>query len=38
MFLARGGWFMGCKNAQADDPSSTEDFEIRGETSGVPCE
>jgi hypothetical protein len=38
MFLARGGWFMGCKNAQADDPSSTDDFEIRGETSGVPCE
>jgi hypothetical protein len=38
MFLARGSWFMGCKNAQADDPSSTDDFATGDETAGVPCE
>jgi hypothetical protein len=36
LFLARGGWFMGCKNAQADDPSAGRETGNRGSAGG--CE
>lgn len=31
IFQARGGWFMGCKNAQADDPSAPSVQFIKGD-------
>jgi hypothetical protein len=37
MFIARGNWFMGCKYAQADDPSS-DSAQAGGEPAGGRCE
>ena len=37
MFIARGNWFMGCKHAQADDPSS-DSTQTGGESAGGRCE
>ncbi|HME91512.1 MAG TPA: pilus assembly protein, partial [Myxococcaceae bacterium] len=38
MFGARGGWFMGCKNPGADDPSAPSDSSSGDQAQKVDCE